>query len=304
MNTYPKVSIIVLNWCSADSAIACVESLERLDYPNYEIILVDNGSQDGSESALRSRFPNYDFIQTGKNLGYAAGNNHGIRRAIQNGAEYVWILNPDVTVEKNSLQTMIQVMQEDSSIGICGPRMIENSTQNPWCFDGADLYPHKGYRVSKATVNKASGGGLPKTKEAGYVVGCSMLIRSQLISSMGLMREDFFLYYEDVELSLRARDKGWKTVIACETTNRHESKWGEKTERDLYHFRKGAVLIARMQKKYIFETLQLLLWEKYRWEIPKKEVSRTNLGFIRDIFPPMMAGLFKPLKPIPRVCES
>src|SRR5664279_2479168 len=95
--------IILLNWNGWQDTIACVESCRKLSYPNFRILIVDNGSTDNSEAILRERLPDIELLQTGANLGFAGGNNVGIRHALAQGADYVWLLNNDTVVDAEAL---------------------------------------------------------------------------------------------------------------------------------------------------------------------------------------------------------
>src|SRR5215470_14085112 len=99
----PLVAVVVLNWNGCNETLACLESLIKLSYPPCDLIVVDNGSTDNSVAAVRSKYPNVEVIQTGKNLGYAGGNNVGIRRALEKGAQYILILNNDTRVSPDAI---------------------------------------------------------------------------------------------------------------------------------------------------------------------------------------------------------
>jgi len=120
----PLVFIIVLNWNGKDDTLECLGSLQQLDYPNFETVVVDNGSTDGSEDVIRSAFPSVNFIQTGRNLGYAGGNNVGIKHALSHGADYVWLLNNDTTVDPNALTALVETAQADPKIAVVGSKIF------------------------------------------------------------------------------------------------------------------------------------------------------------------------------------
>src|SRR5215213_2485085 len=119
----PKVFIIILNWNGWQDTLECLASLNGLAYSSYEIVVVDNGSTDESEIRIREARPDITLLQTGSNLGYAGGNNVGIRYALEQGAEYVWLLNNDTVVHPASLRTLTSLMQEDSRIAFLSPEM-------------------------------------------------------------------------------------------------------------------------------------------------------------------------------------
>ncbi len=122
-----SVSIIILNWNNHKDTIECVESCLKLDYSPYEIVIVDNASKDNSESILRKAFPCLKLIQTGANLGYAGGNNAGIRYALENNSEYIWLVNNDAVVDPQALSVLVAFAEANPSIGMVGSKILSYS---------------------------------------------------------------------------------------------------------------------------------------------------------------------------------
>ncbi len=116
----PLVHISILNWNNAPDTLACLDSVFALDYPNFRVLVVDNGSTDDSVEAIRGRYPALEILQTGANLGYAGGNNAGIRQILAAGAEYVCLLNNDTMVAPDFLSALVGAM-DDPEVGIAGP---------------------------------------------------------------------------------------------------------------------------------------------------------------------------------------
>ena len=123
----PAVVIVLLNWNGWRDTHACLGSLAGLDYPNYEVVVVDNASTDGSEAELRKRHPKLTLLQSGANLGFAGGNNVGLRSALAHGAEYVWLLNNDTLVEPDALSELVGKMQREPDLGLCGSTLLYES---------------------------------------------------------------------------------------------------------------------------------------------------------------------------------
>ena len=117
---FPKVSIIVLNWNGRNDTLECLESVERIEYPNFDVVVVDNGSNDDSVAAIHAKFPEITLLETGKNLGYAGGNNVGIHHALQQNANYILLLNNDTVVDPALVQQFVeagQLMPEGGAFG-------------------------------------------------------------------------------------------------------------------------------------------------------------------------------------------
>src|SRR3989338_5520706 len=107
-----KISIIILNWNGLKDTLACLETVFKIDYPNFDVAVVDNASSDGSASVVKERFPQAHFIQNKENLGFAEGNNVGMRVALENGADYIFILNNDTVVDKDILNAFVRAADE------------------------------------------------------------------------------------------------------------------------------------------------------------------------------------------------
>ncbi len=122
----PLVGIIVLNYYkNVDDTEECIGSLKKIDYKNYFIVIVDNNSQDGSFEKLSKLYPELTVLEIGENRGYAAGNNFGIKQALQKGADYICILNNDVVVEPNFLGKLVSYMEQNPKVGITGANICE-----------------------------------------------------------------------------------------------------------------------------------------------------------------------------------
>jgi len=194
----PSVAIVVLNWNGLEDTLACITSLLRISYHRCSIIVVDNGSTDGSPDTIASLFPQLPLIRREINGGYAAGNNTGIRYAMERGADFVLVVNNDVVVDPDFLQPMIDQALSKLSPGIVTCKaLFQTDTSRVYCTGG---------RLSKW---RCSGKPLPLSKistvcEVQYVSGCILLVRRDVFETVGFLDEQFFMYGEDLEFSLRA----------------------------------------------------------------------------------------------------
>ncbi len=128
--TAPAIFIVILNWNGWRDTHACLGSLTGLTYPNSRGVVVDNASADGSEARLRALHPALTLLQSGANLGFAGGNNVGLRYALENGAEYVWLLNNDTLVEPDALTALVDKMQREPDLGLCGSTLLYEADRN------------------------------------------------------------------------------------------------------------------------------------------------------------------------------
>ncbi len=124
MEQIPSVVVVILNWNNAPATLACLDSVAQVEYPNYRVLVVDNGSEDGSVDQIRTVWPEVELLETGANLGYAGGNNVGIRCALAMGAEYICLLNNDVVVEPTFLRELVRAALTDPQVALLGPKIL------------------------------------------------------------------------------------------------------------------------------------------------------------------------------------
>ena len=210
----PKVFIVILNWNGLEDTLACLESLEHLDYPNFEVVVVDNDSSDGSEEVLKGRYPQHVIIQSGANLGFAGGTNVGLRYALGHDASYAWLLNNDTLVEPDALTELVKRMQEKPGAGLCGSTLVYH-------FDRSKIQAYGGATYNKwLSTSRHIGQDAPRYQAGGevidaeeveaqldYLVGASCLASRAFLEEVGLMSEDYFLYFEELDWAARAKGR-------------------------------------------------------------------------------------------------
>lgn len=209
----PAVLVIILNYGTYNFTLKMINEIHaNLEYDNYTIMVVDNCSPNESARVLadKSKELNYIFIENKKNTGYAAGNNIGIRYAINNGYKYSWILNNDVKLrEKNVLTELVRVLEKQDSVACIGPKIYnaDGSVCAPYCRRPSvwnmtlGAFEDKRYRVSKQNI----------AGEVYRVYGCCMLLRNEAMAEIDCMDERTFLYGEEAILSERLMQKSYRT---------------------------------------------------------------------------------------------
>jgi len=212
----PKVSIIILNWNGLEDTIECLESLKKITYPNYEVIVVDNGSEGNDAQVLREKFGDYiHLIQNDRNYGFAEGNNIGMRYAINSGAQYMLLLNNDTVVDTDFLTELVKNAEVDAMIGIVGPKIyyydFEGKNDIIWSAGGKihwwrlQVYHHIGLNDND----------LPKyqnTISVDWVTGAAMMIKSSTIEQLSFLNSGYFFGMEDVEYCIKARKRDYGVV--------------------------------------------------------------------------------------------
>ncbi len=207
----PLVYVVILNWNLKDDTAECVASVLGSDYDNYHLLVVDNGSTDGSPEHLRHCFPGIEVMVNSTNLGFAAGNNIGIRRALGAGADYVLILNNDTTVDTAMLGCLVTCAEAAGRIGLVSPKILyyEERTRIWRLGDSAHRWLPVPLPVGRDQVDN---GQFSEPFDVDYVPFCGVLIKRALIETIGLLDERFFFTYEDADFCHRSRDVGYRIV--------------------------------------------------------------------------------------------
>lgn len=213
--------IIILNWNGWQDSAACIRSCQALSYPNYEVLLVDNGSSDDSVAQLRERFPNLKIIENSENLGFAGGNNPGIKHALDQGADYIWLLNNDTQVDPEALSELVRTAEAAAEIGMVGSKILVLDRPDTLHFAGGTVNLMDGITTHIGAFEKDEGQ-YDHLDRVDYATGCSLLVKRKVIEKIGLMPEDYFLYYEETDWCLRAQEAGYAIHMAPKSKVYHK----------------------------------------------------------------------------------
>lgn len=211
----PSVHVVLLNYNAWDKTLSCLASLSASEHQPSAVILIDNHSTDDRSAQVLSRYPRVEFIRNPDNLGFARGVNTGIRHALENGAEYIWLLNNDTVVDTRALGLMLERIEQADDIAIVGGQLREVTGQQRIQSLGGGRFN----RWLGLVVHCKQFSCLQKID---YVNGANMFLRSEALHSVGLFDERYFMYWEDVDLSLRMRRAGWRLAIAPDAIVHHE----------------------------------------------------------------------------------
>jgi GT2 family glycosyltransferase len=234
---------VVVNYDGLDDTRRCVTSLLAGAYRRHLIVVVDNGSRSGDAARLSDEFGDrIHVIAAGKNLGYGGGANLGLEWATTREATYGWVLNNDTTVDEACIGRLVDAMESNAGYGILSPQISAaigpEAPSGIWFAGGRVLLRRAETRHS---VTPAEGSGVVETE---YVTGCAMFMRCAALADTGLFWERLFLFWEDVDLSLRMRRAGWRLGVLPDARIRHEIH-GTIASRTLeyYHFRNALVVV-------------------------------------------------------------
>jgi len=251
----PKVFIIILHYGNTKDTEECLKSLEKLDYDNYKIIVVDNDHKNNLQLPI-SNFQ-FKYIKNKENLGFAGGNNIGIKYALEKKADYILLLNNDTIVNPSFLKKLIEAGESDKKFGILGPVIYKYPTTNSeqkihfaggkinWLFT-------KGIHKQQLTINKQ--------QLTDYITGCCLLIKREVIEKIGLMPEEYFLYFEDVEWCLKARKKDFKCVLVSTSKIWHKvsKNASEGSFSYIYYHIRNGLLLSKRNAPFFIKTLAYL----------------------------------------------
>ena len=209
----PTVVLLILTWNRRDDVLRCAASLPRSTYPNAMPVVIDNASQDDTVAAVRARYPGLTVLENRRNLGYAGGNNVGIRWALERGADYVQLINSDTEVTPELTGELVRVAESDPRIAVVGCRnlLMEDPTRLWGAYSTLTYGP---FLVRSAGAGAADGPPWQGVRDVDAVIGNGYLWRRAALEQVGLLDEAFFGYHEDVEWCMRARRAGWRVVYA------------------------------------------------------------------------------------------
>lgn len=230
------VAIVILNWNGLEDTVECLESLRRITYPSYKIVVVDNASRGNEASILEKKYGKVvEVIRSKTNMGFAGGCNIGIRWVLKTDATHILILGNDTTVDRRFLAELVEAAKSDPKIGIVGPKIH-------------DYYDRQRIQAAGGTVNFWTGnaplirrdtidnGEFEGVKQVDYVSGCALLIKREAIEKIGIFDEEYFAYYEETDLCTRARRSGYEVVVAPKSVLWHKVKRSEKAGEISWYF--------------------------------------------------------------------
>ena len=208
----PKVIIILLNWNGVKDTLECLSSLKEVSYPNFQTVVIDNGSKDDSVESIRAAYPKLPLLKTGSNLGFAGGNNLGIEWALRHRADWILLLNNDTTVAPDFLNAFLKATKEKPHGGIFGAKILK--------YSDPDIIDHLGGFWEEKTgefISPTSGQTdhpYFEMQRADYVCGAALMMKRLVPETIGLLEPKFFLFWEETDYCFRAQKAGFEVWTA------------------------------------------------------------------------------------------
>ncbi len=243
----PGVAAIVLNYNGKDLTLAALPSLLGQDYPVCDVVVVDNGSTDGSVAALSAAFPEVAVLCTEVNLGPSGGATLGMRWAMERGYDYLLILNNDIEVAPDMVAELVKVAESDPSIGIVGPKCYYFAQRDRlWSVGGRMTFREA------VTKDRARGerdrGQWDRDEEVDFINGCAMLVRREVVQAIGYWDPVYELCFEDADFCWRAQERGYRCYFAHHAKLWHRvsvTTGGYKPGKNFHSARSTAIFIRR-----------------------------------------------------------
>lgn len=221
-----SVAFIILNWNSWDYTRACLDSLSRAGVVYSQIIVVDNASEDGSYENLVETYPKIELIRNATNLGFTGGNNLGIRKALDKGFNYVFLLNNDTVVQVDFLGLLVEEMEMSEKTAAIQPLIYHLTDKHKVWNAGGEYIP---WLTMSRTIHQPKH--LHSPYETDWITGCAILVRSSVIREVGLLDDRYFAYFEDVDWSLRMRKAGYILMVHPLSVIYHEAGASSKSKK-------------------------------------------------------------------------
>lgn len=272
VNNYPLVSVVTVNYNQTKITAEFLQSMDKITYPSTEIFVVDNASPIDDSEKLKIPFPNIHLIKSKSNLGFAGGNNLALPHC---KGKYVLFINNDTEVDPGFLEPLVDVLENDASVGMVSPKIHYFHTKNTFQFAGFTKFNMVTIRNFAIGFGEKDNGQYNYSKETGSIFGAAMLVPFKIIEEVGMMTEVFFLYYEEHDWAAHIERAGYKIYYQGNSLVLHKESIS--TVKDspfqIYYLNRARILFARRNTKGINKLISLL----YLYFI---SAPRISIGFI------------------------
>lgn len=281
---------IILNYNSAAESVALYTNLINSELKDLEILVIDNDSKPVDKEKLRDQIPKSNLIFNSQNMGYAGGNNVGVKKAIDAKADYIWILNPDIRVERNTLNILIDLLESDTSLAAVGPRIISRENKNVIFTEGELMDLSDGLQTFHKNHNEPVGKIAGKINyEIDYIDGSCILLRTKAVLELGLFSEEYFLYWEETDWCTNAKNNNWKLAV---DTNAVVYNLNSKKEAGYhYYFNRNKLLFSKkfgLNYNEVVKKEKAKLYNEFRNRFSGKYLKPFFISRLKGV----LAGIF------------
>lgn len=276
-----KISLVVLHYINQDLTIKCLESVEKLQTVDFglQVIIVNNNPKEDLK-VLKRKFRKFEFLETGKNLGFTGGNNFGIKKALKKKADFVMLLNNDTLIDQSALVQLIKVASLIGQSGVLGPKIYfapgyefhqeryEPTEQGKIIWYAGGIVDWRNILASHRGVDEVDKGQYDKVEGTDFASGCAMLVKKEVFTKIGLLDERYFLYLEDLEFCQRAKKAGFKIVYVPQAK--------------VWHFNAGSSEVGGPLHDYFLTRNRMLFGMRYAPVRSKIALLRESLRLLRS----------------------
>lgn len=209
----PEVCVLITAWNQADKTMACLRTVFSQDYASCSVLLVDNGSEDDTVEQVSITYPDVEIVRTGRNLGFAAGYNIGMRRALARGFDYIFLLNNDTLLAPDCLSQLVQETNANPGVGLVTAKIYDAAEPKRIWTVGGRFHPWT-LEVEQKGQGQIDRGQWDEARDIEFAPLCGVLLRRTMLEEIGLLDEQFFVYYEDMDFCLRAHEAGFRLRLA------------------------------------------------------------------------------------------
>lgn len=214
-----RIYVVVLNWNGKKFLNNCLSALQRSTYA-ISIVLVDNDSSDNSVQFVEKKFPNVHIIKNKHNFGWTGGNNIGIKYALSKKADAVLVLNNDTRIEKNAIKLLVSKLFSESRIGIVGPKIYFENKKNKISFAGGTFTKNRYFGIHRGS-NEIDKGQYDGNENTDFITGAAIMIKKEVFEKIGFFDDRYYIYYDEADFCLRARDNYYKIKIVQDACVHH-----------------------------------------------------------------------------------
>lgn len=257
MSIKPKVAILTLNWNGLKHLLYFIPSVLQLNYPNYDVIMIDNGSRDKSCEFVTKKYPEVHIIRNSKNLGYAKGFNIGIQYALSKGYKYIMISNNDVVLDREVLSEGVRLFQSESNVGYMGGKVYQMGSEKVFQYAGGRIERKNGLKGPNRGSGEYDNGQYDKIEDFKFMDDVCVLVSSEMINELGSYDEDFFFDFEETEWNYRIQESRYRIVYNPKMIVWHKAHGSTDGHRrnhltEFHHWRGMVLFNYKTQKKNSF----------------------------------------------------